>query len=176
MAANLAAKAERAAAEAEARSKSTLSNAHLEAGNSMWGTSGGGDGGGVPGGDGGAAAAAELDPAKVAAAMKKLDAAEAAALADAADERKRKVCLGGDWVSGVGCSRRHRCPRSPSVTLLLSTTQPLTPLPTRRLCRAPPPPPPPHTHTSPPPPPISTRVWTRMTPTTSLRRRWRRTG
>ena len=41
MAANLAAKAERAAAEAEARAKSTLSNAHLEAGDSMWGAAAG---------------------------------------------------------------------------------------------------------------------------------------
>ena len=46
MAANLAAKAERAAAEAEARAKSTLSNAHLEGGGvhgSVWGSEGAAD-------------------------------------------------------------------------------------------------------------------------------------
>jgi hypothetical protein len=80
MAANLAAKAERAAAEAEARAKSTLSNAHLEKGGihgTVWGSEG--------------AADADLDEEKVQAALKKLEQQEREAEALAGDERKRKV-------------------------------------------------------------------------------------
>jgi hypothetical protein len=89
MAANLAAKAERAAAEAEARAKSTLSNAHLEGGGvhgSVWGSEG--------------AAEAELDDAKVQAALKKLEQQEREAEAAAGDERKRKVGRVG-WMQDV---------------------------------------------------------------------------
>ena len=77
MAANLAAKAARADAEAAARAASTLDNSHLERGAGTWG-------------DAAPPADALLDEDKVAAAMARLERAEAAVDAAGGDERKRK--------------------------------------------------------------------------------------
>lgn len=74
---NLEAKAQRAAEEAEKRAKSTLNNAHLEKGDSQWGTDA-------------AAEDQELDPEKVKAALKKLEKQEREAAEAGDDERKRK--------------------------------------------------------------------------------------
>jgi pre-mRNA-processing factor SLU7 len=74
---NLEAKAQRAAEEAERRAKSTLNNAHLEKGNTQWGTDAVADDG-------------DLDPEKVKAAIKKLERQEREAAQAGEDERKRK--------------------------------------------------------------------------------------
>lgn len=74
---NLEAKAQRAAEEAEKRAKSTLSNAHLEKGNTQWGTDAVADD-------------TELDPEKIKTAMKKLEQQEREAAQQADDDRKRK--------------------------------------------------------------------------------------
>eukprot|EP00879_Flechtneria_rotunda_P030006 GHRR01032490.1.p1 GENE.GHRR01032490.1~~GHRR01032490.1.p1 ORF type:complete len:212 (-),score=60.58 GHRR01032490.1:79-714(-) len=72
---NLEAKAARAAEEQERRQKSTLSNAHLEKGQTQWGTDA-------------IQEDANLDPERVKEALKKLEAAEKEGAE--ADERKRK--------------------------------------------------------------------------------------
>lgn len=89
MAANLAAKAARADADAAARAASTLSNAHLEKGAGQWGDAQPDEG--------------ELDAAKVAEALERLERAEAEAVAAGGDDRKRKYHSladgGGDGLS-----------------------------------------------------------------------------
>uniref|UniRef100_A0A383WHT7 Pre-mRNA-splicing factor SLU7 n=1 Tax=Tetradesmus obliquus TaxID=3088 RepID=A0A383WHT7_TETOB len=86
---NLEAKAARAAEEAEARAKSTLSNKHLEKGDGVWG-------------DAAPAADEELDPEKVKAALKKLEKEQREAEAAGGDERKRKFNSVADDGDGQG--------------------------------------------------------------------------
>eukprot|EP00882_Tetradesmus_deserticola_P016769 GHRQ01017929.1.p2 GENE.GHRQ01017929.1~~GHRQ01017929.1.p2 ORF type:complete len:183 (+),score=104.68 GHRQ01017929.1:196-744(+) len=85
---NLEAKAARAAAEAEARANSTLNNKHLEKGDGVWGDS-------APADD------EELDPAKVKAALQKLEQQQREAEAAGGDERKRKFNRVADDEGGV---------------------------------------------------------------------------
>jgi pre-mRNA-processing factor SLU7 len=86
---NLEAKAARAAEEAEARAKSTLSNKHLEKGDAVWGDA-------APADD------EELDPEKVKAALKKLQKEQQEADAAGGDERKRKFNSVGEAEGGEG--------------------------------------------------------------------------